>query len=148
MRLRGANHGSQIIGLDPLPGRSNYFLGRDAARSPADIPTYARVKYADVYPGIDLLFHSSSQGELEYDFIVKAGANPGAPDLIFEGANNITLKQNGDLVIALPTGELIEHAPDMYQEVAGVRRKVIGGYVLRGEREVGFKVSYYDRGME
>ena len=59
MTLLGARSDPQIEGIDPLPGRVNYFIGNDSTKWHTDIPTYARVKYRSVYPGIDLIYYGT-----------------------------------------------------------------------------------------
>jgi hypothetical protein len=91
MRLRGANAGARVTGSDPLPTRSNYFLGNDPEKWRTNVPNYAKVKYQGVYPGIDLVYYGTesgvrsqeseepqTHGELEFDFVVAPGADPGA----------------------------------------------------------------------
>ena len=72
MTLVGANPAAAVAGSDPLPGRSNYFIGNDPKNWHTGIPQFAGVHYQSVYPGIDLVFYGS-QGRLEYDFKVAAG---------------------------------------------------------------------------
>lgn len=75
MGLVNINRRSQVTGQEPLPGKSNYFVGNDPEKWHADVPTYAKVHYKEVYPGIDLLYYGN-QRQLEYDFIVTPGADP------------------------------------------------------------------------
>src|SRR5439155_18644506 len=75
MKLVGANRAAKVTALDELPGKTNYFIGNDPRRWRTDVPTYAKVKYAGVYPGIDLGYYGN-QGRLEYDFVVAAGPDP------------------------------------------------------------------------
>jgi hypothetical protein len=66
-------------GEDQLPGKANYFLGNDSAKWHRDVPTFAKVRYAGVYPGIDVVYYGN-QGRLEYDFMVSPQADPvGSP---------------------------------------------------------------------
>ncbi|MBI2187283.1 MAG: hypothetical protein HYU37_09225 [Acidobacteria bacterium] len=53
MRLVKANPVPQATGQDELPGKSNYFIGHDPAGWRTNIPTYAKVAYKDVYPGVE-----------------------------------------------------------------------------------------------
>ena len=53
MHLVGANPRAQGVAEDALPGKSNYFIGNDRTKWRTDIPNYGRVRYHDVYPGID-----------------------------------------------------------------------------------------------
>lgn len=75
MKLVGAGPTRQVEGLEPLPGKVNYFIGNDPKEWHTNVPTYARVAYRDVYPGIDLLYYGT-QRQLEYDFIVAPGVDP------------------------------------------------------------------------
>ena len=69
MKLVGANPSPQLTGRDELPGKSNYFIGNDPSKWRTNVTTYAKVKYADVYPGVDLVYYGN-QRQLEYDFLV------------------------------------------------------------------------------
>src|SRR5262249_50689968 len=61
MQLAGANPAPTGIGVIPLPGIVNYYVGNDPSQWHVGIPTYARVEYQDVYDGIDLVYYSQSQ---------------------------------------------------------------------------------------
>jgi hypothetical protein len=75
MQLLGVNPAPQVAGLEELPGKAHYFIGNDPHKWRTNAPTYARVKYANVYPGVDLVYYGN-QGRLEYDFVVQPGADP------------------------------------------------------------------------
>jgi hypothetical protein len=136
--------GSVIEALEPLPGRINYYLGRDAANWRGDIPTYGRVRYADVYPGIDVVVYGN-QRRLEYDFVVAPGADPGAIALRVKGAERLTVDSDGHLVITRPGSTIVQQAPLLYQERGHRRERVAGRYVVRGNQEVAFAIGPYDR---
>ena len=147
MKLVGAKAPASVTGADPLPGKSNYFIGRDPSRWRTNVPTYGAVKYAAVYPGIDLVYHGN-QRLLEYDFRVAPGADPRAIGIRFQGARKLTVNREGALVIGLGGDEVIEPAPVIYQEIGGQRQTVAGRYVLRGRGRVGFSLAEYDRTQE
>jgi hypothetical protein len=86
MQLVGANATPQVLGEERLSGISNYLMGSDRRQWRTGIPHYARVRYRDVYPGVDLVYHGT-QGRLEYDFIVAPGADPSAITLAFQGSD-------------------------------------------------------------
>jgi len=142
MRLVGARSDATIIGLDQLPGRNHHLIG-DRGRWRRDVPTFARVRYADVYPGVSLVFYGSER-ELEYDVVVAPGADPAAVALAFDGADALRIDEGGDLILATAAGELRLRRPVIYQESAGTRRPVDGGYVLDDGR-VRFRVAAWDR---
>ena len=76
MRLAGANAHARARGLDRLPGKSHYFTGNNPAQWRTNIAQYARVWFEEVYPGISLVYYGT-QRQLEYDFVVAPGADPG-----------------------------------------------------------------------
>src|SRR6476660_6409825 len=75
MQLLGASATAREVGSEELPGKANYFIGNDPSKWRTNIPTYAKVKFESVYAGIDLVYYGN-QGQMEYDFVVSAGADP------------------------------------------------------------------------
>src|SRR5262249_45485052 len=75
MSLVGGKRKAQASGIDELPGKANYFIGKDPSEWRTGVPTYARVRYDQVYPGIDLVYYGN-QRKLEYDFVIAPGADP------------------------------------------------------------------------
>jgi hypothetical protein len=144
MKFVHANPKPEITGTQELPGKVNYFIGNDPKRWLSNLPTYARVHYKEVYPGIDLVYHGD-QGQLEYDFLVHPGADPGKIGLELRGADRLEVDADGDLLLHTATSTIRQRRPAIYQEVDGLRRQVRGGYVLKGRRHVGFQVHAYDR---
>ncbi|MGH7813120.1 MAG: hypothetical protein ACREQI_03860 [Candidatus Binataceae bacterium] len=54
MKLVGANRHARIEGVDRLRAKANYFIGNNPKHWHTDIPMYAKVRYRNIYPGIDL----------------------------------------------------------------------------------------------
>jgi hypothetical protein len=144
LRLAGANADSELEGLDPLAGKANYILGNDSSRWHTDVPTFARVKYHEVYPGVDLIYYGNQQ-KLEYDFIVRPGASPNAIALEFAGADKISLDAEGDLLLYAGGNPVRQHKPVVYQEINGARKMLAGNYVLHSAMQAGFQVADYDK---
>ena len=109
MKLNGANSNAQVSGLDPLPGKVNYFIGNDPKKWHTDIPTFASVKYSAVYPGIDLVYYGN-QKELEYDFVVAPGADPKAIAFDVNGARAVRVDKHGRL--GVEDGERRRQVPE------------------------------------
>ena len=165
MSLAGANPKATVTGLDELPGKSNYFIGNDPAKWRTNVPTYAKVKYQNVYRGIDLVYYGNPQ-QLEYDFLVAPGADPKAISLdvaaIRSSADGgrrapgvdqkLRIDANGDLVIPAGEDEVRLHKPVVYQAAVNqgaegsARHFVDGHYVLKGDNRVSFEVASYDPG--
>lgn len=126
-----ANPNARITGLDPLPGKTNYFIGNNPKKWHTNVPSYAKVKYENIYPGIDLVYYGN-EGNLEYDFNVAPGADPSRIALSVEGADGVHIDEAGNLVLRTPVGEVSQHAPRIYQQVDGRRQAIAGGYKLLG----------------
>jgi hypothetical protein len=144
--LLDANRAAQVTGHEELPGAVNYLVGNDPSRWRHGIQTYARVGYQDVYPGIDLVYYGN-QRQLEYDFVVRAGADPTRIALDFAGAESVEIDSQGDLVLHTAAGELRHKKPVVYQEIDGVRREVAGGYAMAGPGRVKFELARYDASL-
>ena len=143
MKVVGSSSAPRLVGLDELPGKSNYFLGNDPKKWRTNVPSYSRVRYENVYAGVDLIYYGS-QGQLEYDFVVAPGSAPDAITLGFEGTDEMAIDPQGNLVLSIGSGEVSLHKPVVYQEVDGVRRVIQGGYALKEGNRVGFQVAAYD----
>jgi uncharacterized repeat protein (TIGR01451 family) len=146
MKLAGANPNPTLTGADLLPGKSNYFLGNDSSKWRRSVPQFARVRYENIYRGIDLVFYGN-QGRLEYDFQVAPGADPAQAELEFHGAKQLQLK-DGALLIRSEGGSVQLNAPRVYQEIAGRQQPVEGRFILRGANRAGFAIGSYDHSRE
>ena len=142
MRLVGSEPTAAASGRNRLPGKVNHLVG-DRRTWLTGIPTYGKVAYDGVYPGIDLEYYGS-KGALEYDFVVRPGSDPSVIGLAFDGAAGVAIAGNGDLVLSTPAGELRQTKPVLYQVDGGTRRPVDGRFVLRPGNQVGFEVGAYD----
>jgi hypothetical protein len=144
VHLVDSNPETKIAGVDSVPGRTDYFVGHDRAKWRTNVPSFSRVKYTDIYPGIDLVFYGN-QRRLEYDFIVAPGADPRAINLSLEGARKLRLSPQGDLLVSVSGGEVAFKKPVVYQESRGQRREVEAAYRLGSNHRVNFSVGQYDR---
>jgi uncharacterized protein DUF11/beta-propeller repeat-containing protein len=144
MKLAGANPAAEAVGADELRARSNYLIGNDPSRWQRNVPQFARVRYREIYAGIDLVYYGN-QGRLEYDFEVAPGADPGKIQLHLAGSSDISLDAAGDLVLKTQGGRVTLHAPVVYQMVESERRPVPGRFVLTADHQVSFALGGYDR---
>jgi beta-propeller repeat-containing protein len=144
LRFVGANSKPTVTGLEQLPGNSNYFIGNDPVNWHVGIPTYARVQYVGLYPGIDAAFFGDA-GKLGYDFVVHPEADPSNIELEFQGTQKVDVTDGGDLAIQMADRVIWQQKPVLFQEIDGVRREVRGGYVLKTGRRIGFRVGTYNK---
>jgi hypothetical protein len=146
MQLEGANPSPAIAAEEPLPGKSNYFFGNNREKWVTDVPSYGRVKYSGIYPGVDVEFYGN-QRHLEYDFTVAPGADPKAIALKIKGAQKLAIDSRGDLILHIPEGETKFQKPVIYQMAGTERREIAGNYSLAAGNHVRFAVAKYDRSL-
>jgi hypothetical protein len=143
MHLEGANPTPEVVGLNRLPGRTDYYIGNDPKKWRTDVPSYAQVQYQGIYPGVDLIFYGN-QHHLEYDFVVAPGADPKAIALDVQGARKLRIDPRGNLMMSVSEGEVELEKPIVYQEIKGNRHEIPGKYTLASNHRVTFAVSEYD----
>jgi hypothetical protein len=169
MKFIGASVRAAATGADELPGKSNYFIGNDPTKWRTNVPNYAKVRYLNAYPGVDLVYYGTQGGQLEYDFVIAPGGDPHSIGLKFEGPGKIRIeKGTGDLILALAGSELRFRKPVVYQDQFPVdssqltaqdekrntednpksiiqnRKFLDGRFVLSGKDQIGFQVAAYD----
>jgi len=141
----GARSQADVQALDQLPGISNYFMGSDPAKWRTGIPTYSKVKYDGIYPGVDLVYYGN-QRQLEFDFVVAPGADPSTIKLAFQGIDDLEVGPQGDLLLKIGRKEVRMQKPAIYQEGEDGRQPIPGEYVIRDNHQIGFVVAAYDTG--
>src|SRR5256886_6378490 len=156
MHLLGANPAAPLSGLDTLPGTVNYFVGHDPAEWQTHVPTFAKVKQSQVYPGVDLVYYGN-QRQVEFDFLVTPGTDPTAIRLSFQGADELKVDEQGNLLLRVNGGEVRLATPHVYQEVQGKQQRVAARYIVEESQNreprtansapvrVGFQVAAYDQ---
>jgi Calx-beta domain/Carboxypeptidase regulatory-like domain/Beta-propeller repeat len=156
MKLAGANPSPTIEGAGELPGKSNYFIGNNPKNWRVNVPTFGRVRYRAIYPGVDVVYYGN-QRQLENDFVVAPGVDPKVINLAFDGAKKISTDAAGNLVLETASGQVQLQKPVAYQDVNGARHEIDVRYDLLdsahsignrqsaiGNQMVGFEVSAYD----
>jgi len=144
IRLLNANSRAEVAGDTRLPAVSNYLVGGDQSRWCLGVPSFERVRYREIYPGIDLVLYGNSDNSLEFDFVLRPGSDPGSIRLSFDGSSNLGIEPSGDLLTKTPYGVVHLRSPVAYQDSQGSRRPVTSRYVLNGQ-EVQVAVASYAR---
>jgi hypothetical protein len=143
----GANPDATIDGQGRQAGKVNYFIGNDPKRWRTNLPTYGRVVYRDLWPGIDMVFRGDGT-RLKYEFVVRPGANVDDIRLAYRGAERLSVNAAGQLLIETPLGTLRDARPVTYQEIEGKRVPVESRFLLRptgpDAAAYGFAVGGYD----
>jgi hypothetical protein len=147
LQLPGSNASTEIKAMNQLDRKANYFAGNDRRNWVTNVPSYGRVQYEGVYPGVDLAFYGN-QHRLEYDFLVSPGADPKVIALKFAGSREKHIDNQGNLVLKISSGQVSFEKPVIYQRKGnGEKEEVSGGYLLAKNGEVHFAVSTYDHAL-
>jgi hypothetical protein len=146
MQIVGA-HPQSVSASEPTTGHTNYFIGRDARNWVRDIPQYSRVNYQAVYSGVDMTFYGNEHA-VEFDLIVKPGADPSQFALHLTGARKMRTTASGDLILTTPVGDVSLKKPVAYQIVGGDKRPVAASFEARHNNDFGIRLGAYDRSRE
>ena len=147
MHLVGGNAQPQIVAGSQLPGVTNYYIGSDPSQWRTGVKQYTGVSYRNVYPGVNMAFHGE-QRQLEFDFIVAAGASPAPIHLGFSGARKIATDASGNLLLSSAAGDVVMHKPVAFQEINGKRQTVAAEFTQVSNHQVGLALGSYDRSRE
>ncbi|MEM5875706.1 MAG: SBBP repeat-containing protein [Candidatus Aenigmatarchaeota archaeon] len=132
---------TKIIGEEKLLSTVNYFVGNDLKTWKKDIPTYRKIRYKEIYDGIDLVFYVN-QNQIEYDIVVKPEKDYREVAFRIEGAKEVKKTNDGSLEIILPSGSrVIQKKPYVYQEIEGKRKKINGEFELKKD-EFGYLYTF------
>jgi|GEM_PF-491646 len=142
LHLEFAGNGAAPLARQRLAGHANYFLGNNPAGWVRNVPLFAQIEYADLYPGISLSFYGNGE-ELEHDFRVAPGADPTSIQFHLDG--RVEQAPSGDLSVHAGTGVLTLRRPVAYQEANGRRELVKAEFALGPDGRIGFSVGNYDR---
>jgi len=144
LRLAGARTPAKLEPLDPLPNTSNYFSGNNPLKWHTAIPNYSKIRYREVYSGIDLVYYGK-QAQLEYDFVIAPGADPKTIAMDVAGARTLKLDTDGNLILNAGSRALVLHKPITYQDENGRRTPVPAAYRIDSHKRVSFEVGKYDK---
>lgn len=132
-----------MVAEEKLPGVSHYYIGNDRTRWREHVPHFAKVKVEGAYPGIDLVYYGNGR-RLEYDFVLAPGADPDVIRLAYDGVDSGKLDDTGDLILATALGDLRQHRPKVYQEVAGHHTEIAADYRVLSNQHIAFSIGDYD----
>ena len=141
----GSDKDVALSAEDPQPGKVNYLRGADPNKWQTNIPTFARVRYHELYPGIDLVFYGNGR-RVEHDFVLSPGSNPREVQFKIIGARKIHVDRSGDLVLESHQATLRFNRPIAYQNKGSRKTAVTANYRVRGTR-VSFQIGDYDRSL-
>ncbi|MCC6392503.1 MAG: hypothetical protein IT167_18020, partial [Bryobacterales bacterium] len=147
LRFSGAKGNAELVGEERAAGVSNHILGNDAQKWRYGVPHFDRVKQREIYPGIDVVYHAAG-GDLEYDFVVRPGARPEMIEMTWEGADQVGLDGEGNVVASTGEGKLILKPPLVYQTLRAKRMAVEARYRLSAGNRIRLELGPYEKGHE
>jgi hypothetical protein len=143
-----ANPSPTITPESPTSTKTNYFLGNDPSRWHTDIPNYDKIRYHNVYDGIDLVYYGNGK-QLEYDFLVAPGADPTVIKIRYDGSEEaLQLLSNGNVAISTSVGMLHEYKPTCYQineREQHKKQNVRSAWIINDNNTLQFALGDYDR---
>src|SRR5262249_24985582 len=86
----------------------------------------------------------SRGGNIEFDWVVAPHVDPSQIKMVYAGMDGLSIDGLGDLVLSAQGKQLVQHAPVVYQVVAGERREVASRYRLGEGGTVQFALGAYD----
>ena len=158
MDFEGEANNVTLAGAGMLPGRTSYFMGRGPGKWITGVPSFARLYYKGLYPGISAVFTGMASPaaadkkikakaeNLRVDFILQPGADPGRITLRFPGSELSLDKDGGLIVRAGGLKALLLKRPCIYQEKAGGGKVPVDGrFVITGKDRAAFRIAHYDK---
>ncbi len=139
----GSNPNPQMVGLEEMEYKCNYFIGNDPNEWHTDVSNYQVITYEEIYDGIDLKYYGNGT-HMEYDFIVSPGADFSQINIQYEGAKSIAVNEHGELVVTTIWGEVVEQRPVVYQVENNNRISVEGIYKIQADNSFSFELNDYN----
>jgi hypothetical protein len=131
MKFAGANQQPVIEGSDESVTKTNYYVDKKQFEN---VPNYKRVNYKNLYEGIDAVFYGNANNQLEYDFALAPNADANQIGLNFDGAERVSIDEQGNLVAKTANAELVHQKPFAYQEINGERKEIAVSYKIEDQR--------------
>lgn len=129
------------------PAYHNFFLGNDEKKWVTNAYSYGQITYHNIYDGINLLY-LEKEGNLKYEYHVKAGVDATQIGIRYHGQNSIKISEKGDLIIETNLGTLTEQKPYAYQIKNGKMTEIPCGFILTDQSLVNFELGAYDPTLE
>lgn len=135
------------IGIEPADAKFHYLLGPDAASWHTHVPVYPKVRYPAIWEGIDLDLCGDESG-LKLYWHLDSPVRLSSLRLRWDGADSMSIGDDGSLLLTHALGELRDPAPYAWQIVAGEKVPVDCSFSLQGDNEFIFSLlGPYDENL-
>jgi hypothetical protein len=142
IRFAGAHEKAKPEGFGRLDELIRY-VHATRADEKQKVPTFALVRYEQLYPGIDLVFYGR-RAEVRYEFVVAPENDPAQIRVVVDNADLVEVAEDGALAVKI--GQEILHVRKLaaIQHDDEGRRTLDFRYKLLGSNEVSFEIDGYD----
>lgn len=141
MKFVGASAHPSIEGIDESITKTNYYTGKKRFENAAN---YSKAIYKNLYDKIDAVFYGSEDNQLEYDFRLAPNADADQIRIKFDGAENVSTDEKGNLIVKTANTRIVQQKPFAYQEIGGERKEIASRFVV-SEKTVEFELGEYDK---
>ncbi len=146
LQFLGCSNQAEPRGEDPQPTRVNYLIGNQPQEWGLDLPTYQKIVYRGIYPGVDVQF-SFAGTHMKSEFVAAPGVDPTLIRFRYAGLGSPHLDQQGGVTFELERGAFREEAPDVYQWKQGARVHVSARFVLAEDGAISFELGGFDHAI-
>ena len=136
----GAKPNPKIEGADEVVTKTNYDVEKKRIEN---LSNYRKVNYKNLYSGIDVVFYGNGANRLEYDFTLAPNVDASQIRLNFDGAKDVSIDEQGNLIPLSPNPEIFQQKPVAYQIITGERRDVTVRYVINEQSQISFVLGEY-----
>ncbi len=134
-----------ISTFQPSESINNYYLGHHP-EGIVNVKSFAKIKIASVYPGIDWVIYSENS-KIKYEFVVHPNADPSLIKWTYEGADNSAATTDGSIVLECKLGKVEELKPYIYQHTQS-SKKEIGSSYIQSNKVWRYNIASYDKGQQ
>ncbi|MEM7202656.1 MAG: hypothetical protein AAF628_20475 [Planctomycetota bacterium] len=133
--------GSVCLGEGRATRQKSFLLGRNPTKWRSAVTERERLRYPELYPGVDVVVWSLAEG-LEYDLELEPGADPDQIALRCEGSTRLQLDAGGALRVHVGSLSFAQQPPvAWFVNDAGERSPVSCEFRLLDEQRFGFAVA-------
>lgn len=135
-----------IYSYEEIEFKRNYYL-KHCPEGITNVRAFKKIRYENVWQGIDLEFYYDRLHNLKYDYIVKPSADPNQIKLEYKGHTNIEIDGTGNLLISNEIGSIKEKSPFTYQRNNTEQSEIGASYNIASDI-LSFDVAEYNRTQE
>ena len=123
MVFEGSNPNTQLLLEEEKTTRYNYLDAAESKQEIYGVRSFQRIRYANLYPSIDLVFYSTDGKSLKYDIVAFPGADLSLVKWRYDGANNVRLEKGKTITIQTNLGNIEDLLPfSFFTDASGTER--------------------------